>query len=416
MFDFDNWVEIFDAMKKNKLRTFLSGFSITWGIFMFVVLLSVTNGAQGGVMVSFGDRFINKLQVSGRLTSVSYQGLPENRKIKFDQDDYDMVNRKIPEKQYLSAIIHSSVKVNYGQSNATSELYGIHPDYNLINGVRIIDNQGHLIRDIDVKEKRKVVVINKRLREVLFADENPVEKNIIINKSSYKVVGVFEEASILNVEKMYIPFSTAQLIFSGGWGLGGLTMATIGLNTNDENEMFNKKLITNFGTLHHFNPEDGKAVNIESKMKEHLQALGIFNAVTIFIWIVGFGTLFAGIVGVGNIMLITVRERTKEFGIRKALGATPTSILGNIILESVCITASFGYLGVFLGICANKLFNLFLIKNPDKSSLAIFENPNIDMNLALGAMTVLVISGVLAGYFPAKQAVKISPVEAMRSE
>ncbi|MDR3338779.1 MAG: ABC transporter permease [Candidatus Symbiothrix sp.] len=416
MFDFDNWIEIFDAIKKNKLRTFLSGFSITWGIFMFVVLLSAVNGAQGGVMMSFGDRFVNKLQISGRLTSLPYQGLPDNRKIKLDQDDYDMVNRKVPEKQYLSAVIRSFVNVNYGKNNSTGELYGIHPDYNLINGVTIITNQGRLIRDIDVEEKRKVVVINKRLREVLFADENPIGKNIIVNNLIYKVIGVFEETAIANFEKLYIPFSTAQFIFSDGWGFEGLSMATVGLNTNNKNEMFNKRLIANFGALHQFNPEDGRAININSQMKEHLQALGIFNAVSIFIWIVGFGTLFAGIVGISNIMLITVRERTKEFGIRKALGATPTSILGNIILESVCITTLFGYLGVFLGIYANKLFNLFLIKNPDNSNLAIFENPNMNMNVALGAMTILIIAGVLAGYFPARQAVKISPVEAMRSE
>ncbi|MDR3218443.1 MAG: ABC transporter permease [Dysgonamonadaceae bacterium] len=416
MFDFDNWVEIFDAIKKNKLRTFLSGFSITWGLFTFVVLLSAANGAQDGVVMSFGNRFVNKLFISGRLTSIPYQGFPEDRKINFDQDDYDMVNKKIPEKQYLSATIRKLVNVNYGQSNSIGNLYGIHPDFNLISGVKVIDDQGRLIRDIDVEEKRKVVIINKRLREVLFADEYPVDKNIIINKVSFKVVGVFEEASVANLERMYIPFSTAQLIFNGGWGLEGLSMATVGLNTNDKNEMFNKKLIADFGAIHQFDPEDGRAIYINSQMKEYLQAVGIFNAVTVFIWIVGLGTLFAGIVGVSNIMLITVRERTKEFGIRKALGAKPTSILSSIIMESVCITALFGYLGVFLGICANKLFSSFLVNNPNMSSLAIFENPNVDMNVALGAMTILIIAGVFAGYFPARLAVKISPVEAMRSE
>jgi len=416
MFDLDNWTEIFNSIKQNKLRTFLTGFSIAWGIFMFVILLAASNGAQNGLITVFEKRSSNIIQIQGRFTSIPFEGLPDNRKINLDKKDFDWLNSRFPEKEYISALIPVDVMMSYNNDNTYGLCTGIYPDYNKINGIKIIDKQGRLINELDMKEKRKVAIINNRLKEVLYKHENPVGEKLLINDLMFTVIGVYAENSIIDSEKAYIPFSTAQLLFSGGWGFNSLAITVNDLNTNKENDAFNNRLIDNLAGLHRFDPDDKVAINLLNQIKTYLQTLGIFNAIVIFIWVIGIGTLFAGMVGVSNIMLITVRERTREFGIRKAIGAKPSSILKGIILEAVCITLTFGYLGLFLGICTSNWFRLFLGKNPNVKEFAIFENPSIDIQIALLAMIVLIIVGILAGYFPAKQAVRIMPVEAMKEE
>jgi len=416
MFDIDNWNEIFDSVKKNKLRTFLTGFSIAWGIFMFVILLATANGAQNGIEIVFAKRTTNIVQLQGRFTSMAYQGLPDNRKINLDQNDYNRLNNRFSEKEYLSALIPVDVKMSFGNNSTIGNCTGIYPEYGKINGVKIINEQGRFINDMDMNEKRKVVLINKRLKDILYKHESPVGKILLINKLKFTVIGVFSENAIIDNEKAYIPFSTAQLLFNGGWGFKSLAFTVKNLKTDKENEAFNDRLIKSMANLHRFDPEDKVAVNLLNQLKIYLQTVGIFNAVIIFIWVIGAGTLFAGMVGVSNIMLIAVRERTREFGIRKALGAKPSSILKGIILEAVFITSVFGYLGLFLGIAVNGLFNLYLKNHPDAKEFAIFENPSLNIQIAILAMIVLIIVGVLAGYFPARQAVRIMPVEAMRDE
>jgi putative ABC transport system permease protein len=416
VFDSDNWTEIFNAIKKNKLRTFLTGFSISWGIFMFITLLASSNGAKNGVMSTFGSRSVNSVQVWGRSTSMPYKGLSDNRKVDFDQKDYNLVNNQVTEKEYVSAYISAIVSAGFNNNNTTSQFVGVYPEYTHINGVKIKNKQGRFLNDMDIIKQRKVAVVNQRLKEVLYKDENPVGKDLIVNKLHFTVIGVFEETSIIDIEKAYIPLTTAQLLYKGGWGFESIAFTVNNLETEKKNALFVNGLREKFGLLHRFNPKDERAIAVSNQLNNYLQTLGIFNAVTVFIWIIGIGTLFAGIVGISNIMLITVRERTKEFGIRKALGANPSSILKSIILESVLITSLFGYLGMFFGIGLCKLFDSFLEANPEISSLAIFKHPSVDISIAIGAMIVLIIAGVLAGYFPARIAVKIPPVEAMRAE
>ncbi|GHT70770.1 ABC transporter permease [Bacteroidia bacterium] len=415
MFDIDNWLEIFDSIKKNKLRTFLTGFSISWGIFIFIILLATSNGVRTGLSIVFKNRSSNIIEIQGRLTSVPFKGLPDNRKISLEQKDYDLLNRT-DEKEYLSALIPIKATISVQSNYTTGDCIGIYPDYSHVNGIKIIDNQGRLINDMDMKEKRKVTIINKRLREILFKNENPIGKTILINELKFTVTGVYEEQSITDIEKAYIPFTTSQLLFNGSWGFTSLAFTIKGLDTNEKNEKFNDRIINNLAEMHQFDPADKVAVNLTNQLRTYLQTVSIFNAIVIFIWIIGLSTLFAGMIGVCNIMLITVKERTKEFGIRKALGATPASILKGIILEAVCITTLFGYIGLFLGIGVNAAFNSFLKNNPDIVELAVFQNPTVDLNIALGAMVLLVITGAMAGYFPARQAVKTMPIEAMREE
>ena len=416
MFDIDNWMEIFTSIQKNKLRTFLTGFSISWGIFMFVILLATSNGVRNGITIVFKNRSSNTIQVQGRLTSIPYKGLPDNRRVKLAQKDYDLLNNRTEEKEYLSALIPSNVTLSYESNHTNGQCVGIHPEYAKINAITVVNHQGRLINDMDINERRKVVVINKRLREVLYKNENPEGKTLLINGLKFTIIGVFEEKAIVDFEKVYIPFTTSQLLFNGGWGIRSLAFTVKNLDTNEENEAFNKRLIDNLADMHLFDPNDRIAINLTNQLKIYLQTIGIINAIVIFIWVIGLGTLFAGMVGISNIMLITVRERTREFVIRKALGATPSSILKGIILESVCITALFGYLGLFLGICVNGMFSAFLKNNLTITELAVFKNPTVNVEIALGAMVVLIIAGVFAGYFPARQAVKIMPVEAMREE
>ncbi|MDH6306515.1 putative ABC transport system permease protein [Parabacteroides sp. PF5-5] len=417
MFDFDNWTEIFASIKKNKLRTFLTGFSISWSIFMFIILLASSNGAMNGVMTTFGSRDVNSISIFGRTTSIPFKGLPDNRKIELDEKDFELINNQILQKEFISPCINTIATASYKKDYAASvTLVGVYPEYTHINGIKIKDKQGRFISDFDIDKQRKVAVINQRLKDVLYQDKNPVGEDININNLRFTVIGVFDETSSTNIEKAYIPFSTSQLLFYGGWGFTSLAFTVKNLDTKKSNEQFIKDLRTRLGALHQFDPEDEQAVTFTDRLDTYLQTLGIFNAVNVFIWVIGIGTLFAGIVGISNIMLITVRERTREFGIRKALGAKPYSILINIVVESVVITSMFGYLGLFVGMGLSKLFDWFLDNNTQLSSLAIFENPSVNVTTAIGAMIVLVIAGVLAGYFPARLAVKVPAVEAMRAE
>jgi putative ABC transport system permease protein len=269
---------------------------------------------------------------------------------------------------------------------------------------------------MDMKEHRKVAVINQRVKEVLFQEDNPVGKQVIAGGLGYTIIGVFEEDSWGNNEKAYIPFSTAQLLYNKGWGVGNIAFTVKNLETKEENEAFEEELRGKLSGLHVFDPEDIRSVGIWNQLENYLETVGIFNGLSLFIWIIGIGTLIAGIVSISNIMLITVRERTREFGIRKALGAKPSSILGNILLESVFITALFGYVGMFLGVGLGELVNSGLKNAGPEEISRIFQNPTVEVGIAVGAMCILILSGVIAGFFPALKAVRISPVEAMREE
>ncbi|MDR0429517.1 MAG: ABC transporter permease [Tannerellaceae bacterium] len=416
MFDLDSWTEIISSIRKNKLRTFLTGFSISWSIFMFIILLASSNGAKNGVMTTFGSRDVNSISILGRTTSIPFKGLPDNRKIELDQKDFDLINNQILQKEFISPCITISATASHKSDYTTVTLVGVYPEYTNINGIKIKDKQGRFISGLDINKQRKVAVINQRLKDVLYQNRDPVGEDIIINKLRFTVIGVFDETSSTSIEKAYIPFSTSQLLFYGGWGFTSLAFTVKNLNTKKSNERFIEDLRSRLGSLHQFDSKDEQAVDFSNQLDTYLQTLGIFNAVNVFIWVIGIGTLFAGIVGISNIMLITVRERTREFGIRKALGAKPYSILRHIVVESVVITALFGYLGLFVGIGLNKIFGLFLEKNVELASLAIFENPSVAISTAIGAMIVLVIAGVFAGYFPARLAVKVPAVEAMRAE
>ena len=416
MFDLDNWAEIFSTIKKNKMRTFLTGFSISWGIFMFCILLAAGNGLRNGMQSGFGDRSVNSLQYWGRTTSIPYKGFPDNRRIKLDDRDIELIRNDVPEADKISGMVSTDVNASYGTRNISCSFTGINVDYKDISGLMIKDNQGRFLNEMDIKEKRKVAVINQRMKEVLFPDENPVGKLFIAGNLGFRVIGVYEENTWGDGAQAYIPVSTAQLLYRKGYGYYSIALTLNGLTSKEQNEAFEESFREKLSVLHFFDISDKRAIGIWNQLQNYLEFLGIFNGITAFIWIIGIGTLIAGIIGVSNIMLITVRERTREFGIRKALGAKPSSILGSIIMESVFITSVFGYIGMFLGVGLGELINSALQLPEMGEATKMFNNPTIDVGVAISAMLVLIFSGVLAGYFPALKAVRVSAVEAMRAE
>ncbi len=417
MFELDNWTEIFQTIKKNKLRTFLTGFSIAWGIFMLIILLASGNGLKNGVTSAFGNRAKNSMELWPRSTSMPYKGNPNNRNIRFDQKDIDLILQQLDEVDKLSAKISFWNTANYNFESISCSFDGVYPSQGYISGLKIVSKNGRFINDIDMNNHRKVAVINKRLQEVLFKNEDPVGKTMIVNQIGFTVIGVFEEDSWGNDARAYVPFTTAQLLFHKGWGIGSIAITLKGLNTTEENKAFEKKIRTKLAALHQFDPNDDSAIGIWNMLENYMQTMGIFAGINIFVLVIGVGTLIAGVVGVSNIMLITVRERTREFGIRKALGATPFSILQSILMESILITSIFGYVGMVAGIGLSEVINFFMESaNQNSEDFVIFKNPTVDVSIALGATILMIISGAIAGYFPARKAVKITAVEAMRAE
>ena len=415
MFDIDNWIEIFSTVKKNKLRTFLTGFSVAWGIFMLIVLLASGNGLQNGVTEQFGSRAKNSMVMWTRPTSKPYKGNPKDRRIQFDQKDFDLISQ-LAEVEHVSASVGFNAVASYNFESSDCSFEGVYPSQFIIDGMKILNKNGRFINDIDMKERRKVAVINKRLREVLFKNEDPVGKSFEANKMIFKVIGVYEADEWGTECRAYVPFATAQLLFTKGWGIGSMALTLQGLNTVEANKAFEKKLRAKLAALHQFDPEDERAIGIWNMLENYLETMGIFGGIRLFILVIGIGTLIAGVVGVSNIMLITVRERTREFGIRKALGATPLSILQLVLMESILITSVFGYIGMVLGVGLSEGINFFMESASTEGEPSIFKNPTVSISIALGATVLMVIAGVVAGYFPARKAVKITAVEAMRAE
>ncbi|MDR0414850.1 MAG: ABC transporter permease [Prevotellaceae bacterium] len=423
MFDLDLWQEIFDAIRKNKLRTFLTGFSVAWGIFMLIILLSAGNGLKNSVMSNFAGRAINTVEVWGGRISIPFKGLPTGRHIRLDNNDVEMVGTRVHGAGNVGADLWTGGVATVGSEYASCQLCGVYPDIRVTSDIDVLPG-GRFINEVDMRERRKVALINERLKTVLFKGENPVGQYVKMLGVMFQVVGVYDLGqSWGDGSTIYIPFSTAQQLFSKGYGVNSVIFTVDGLNTRNDNELFNAELRKKFAALHRFDPNDLRAVGIYNQMDNYLQTLSIFNAISIFLWIIGIGTLTAGVVGVSNIMLITVRERTREFGIRKALGASPASILRLILLESVLITGLFGYVGMALGVGVSEAVSAALEASSgagggdgDSGGITILKNPTVDVNIALLATLVLMVAGVVAGYFPARKAIRITAVEAMKTE
>ena len=421
MFDFDNLREIWSTIKKNKLRTFLTGFSVSWGIFMLIVLLGAGNGLHHGVMYNFRNMSMNQVHVWGGYTTRPWKGLPSNRSITFKETDFEAIHRSHPEIDLCSATISHSDTLYFNEEYITGSLDGVYPDHAIINYVNVNTDNGRFINDLDMKGQRKVIVLSPRMAEVLFRKEKAIGQYVKAGNIMYQVIGVYNDDDKSNNAPAYIPFTTARTLYNKGYGLGSFSFTINGVISEKENKAFEERFRATMSRLHNFDPEDKNAIGMWNTANGFRIMNNITNGIILFIWIVGIGTLMAGIVGVSNIMLITVRERTREFGIRKAIGAKPSSILKLVIIESVMVTAVFGYLGMIAGIGLTELINYGMEissagNGTSGSNMTIFRDPTVSLGISLTATALIIIAGVLADYFPALKAVKINAIEAMRSE
>ncbi len=417
MFDFDSIREIFSTIGKNKLRTFLTSFAVAWGIFMLIILLAAGNGLKNGVTSNFSRRAQNSVTLWPGWTSMAYKGLPTNRQIKFDQKDYDLIRNKIPEVEYVSVRLSQRVTLSYEKEYGSWDIDGVSQDASIINNLKVANGNGRFLNKMDVDNRRKVIVLSPDMKKVLFKDKDPIDQYVIAdNNIAYQVIGVYDNEDIYdNNPPGYIPFTTAQMLYNKGYGFRRIDFTVVGLPTKEANEKFVERLRQRMGTLHNFDPADRSALYVRNTAEDMLEAQSIFFIITALIIVIGIASLLAGIVGVGNIMLITVKERTKEIGIRKAIGATPFSVLKLIIFESILITTVAGYIGIVIGVGITEGISTIMANAPSDGP-SIFKDPTVDLSTVIWATVVLIIAGTIAGLIPALKATKVSPIEAMRAE
>ena len=407
----DFWREIFMALSRNKLRTFLTGFAISWGIFILIVLLAAGNGIMNGISDEFSDQRTNVYMIYSGETSIPFKGHGINRSIMFNDKDIRFLETEVRNVDQVSPRIYINGFATLGDRSSSVFVSGVRPVFKGINHVELLE--GRFVNEMDEKNSEKFIVIDETLRDKLFGkDTSPLGQFIIINSMAFNVIGVCEAQGRSDGGEGYVPFSTLKKITrqSRYWMLN---FTVKGLETKEDNEAFTESLRTQLAGLHEFDPDDTSAVYIRSRQEEYLQTMKILHTFELFIWIIGFAMLISGIVGVSNIMRITVKERTNEIGIRKALGAKSRSILASIVTESLIITTIFGYIGMWLGMIAAEVGGNILAKVQEGKEISLNIVPSIDIRIVLMATALLIVCGVLAGFFPARNAVKIKPIEAM---
>lgn len=413
MFDLDKWQEIYATISKNKLRTFLTGFSVAWGIFMLVVLLAAGKGLENGILDNLKDFPLNAVKIGAGETSMPYKGLKAGREVRFQTEDY-LKMKSIPKLEYLSSVFIASGDnlVSYKNKQGNFMLLSCHPQYRYVEKTIIVE--GRFINEKDLAEKRKVAVIGLHVKEALFGSETAVGKYINVKGVPFQVIGfIKDEGNEYEQRVVFLPISTSQLVFNGGKEFGEFKFTL--LNTSvEESKALVSAMKKSIASNNNFDPEDPRATWVWNNIEKSQQIMGLFAAIKLFVWIIGIGTIIAGIVGIGNIMLIVVKERTKEIGIRKALGASPASIVQLVLQESVIITAVFGYIGLCCGVVVVELIRNFLLGLG--APTPGFKDPEVEISVAISATVLLVLSGLVAGYFPARRAATIRPVVALRDE
>lgn len=411
--------EITGTLRRNKLRTAMTGFAVTVGIFLLIVLLGAGNGILHAFNQAIEGIALNLTTVYGGNTEKPFAGYKEGRNIKLQEGDAPITLQRMPQNvvQALPKQDHSS-KYIYLKNSVSGNISGVYPEYAEINHLTI--ESGRFINTIDLSQKRRTIVISNNLQELLFEKgHSGIGKNIIIDSLCYEVVGIIANKNFDSNTDSYVPYTTLQNIYHQGKELSSLQLKTKGLTTLEKSETFETQLRRVEASIHQFNPEDKNAVWINNNNSDVQTSSQATTILTKAIWVIGLLTMLSGIVGISNIMLITVRERTHEFGIRKALGAKPWSILRTVILESVVITSFFGYLGLVLGVAATEYLNYWSghqTVSLDGQEITVFSDPTVDLSIAFEAVLVLIIAGMLAGLFPARKAVRVKPIEALRAE
>ncbi|WP_316634191.1 ABC transporter permease [uncultured Flavobacterium sp.] len=414
MFNIERWQEIFEAISKNRLRTFLTGVSVASGIFILVILLGAGKGLQNGIEKQFERDAAGIIEVWSGTTTKEYKGLNPGRQIQYRDGDYKQSVKKFDDKLDLRASTynHWGAPFSYGKESGSYQYRGVTPEYDGIENLTIV--QGRYINDKDLANNEKVACIGMKVKTDLFKDKDAMGKEIIINGINFKVVGVFTDPGGEREEtRAYLPLTTVQRAFGNGDKISNLFFTMKKTDNYDEalaqSEKFTKDLKDLLKSRNMVAPDDDGGVGVYNSVKDAKQFYDLNLYIRLFFWWVGICTIIAGVVGVSNIMLIIVKERTKEIGIRKALGASPFSIISMILHESIFITTIAG----FVGLLASLLLLEFV--GPMVQS-EYFQNPQVDFNVALTTLALLVFAGAMAGFFPAYRAAKIKPIVALRDE
>ena len=413
--------EVWSTSKRNKLRTTLTGFAVAWGIFMLIFLLGAGNGLINAQLQQSTRFLANSMRVFPGETSKAYKGLKEGRSITLNDKDILISNKTYG--QYVDDVggrlEQYNVNINYGDNYVASQsLVGVAPTHPKIDKTELI--AGRFINEIDMKEQRKNVVLSRSQAKELCKDyRSLVGKNVKISNLNFQVVGIYKDDESRNNTEAFIAYSTIKTIYAKGDDAGSLEFTIKNLKTKEDNKQFEKNYRASINNNHQAAPDDDRTIWLWNRYVDNIQMNQGIAIMQTALWIVGLFTLLSGIVGVSNIMLITVKERTREFGVRKAIGAKPWSILKLIITESIIITSFFGYIGMVCGVAANEIMDATIGHTTVDTGLfkaAMFVNPTVGLGTCIGATITIVIAGTIAGLIPAIKAARIRPIEALRAE
>ncbi len=409
MWDADRWIEIFQTLRKNKLRTVLTGFTVAFAIMLFSILFGIGKGLHNTFKEQFAGDVENLIMVFPGKTTKAYKGLQLGRRIRFKNDDYRFLIDKFGDDiQYASPLVMRRFKTVYRDETVAFSISGIYPGYHIIEE-NIID-KGRLLRRSDLLRKSRVAVIGRMVEKDLFGKHSGLGKNISINGTVFEVVGVYSDNGGDREERfIYIPATTMQAVFTKDNYIDRLVFTYRPGMDNTRAISFGKKVLKEIKRKHKVAPGDQGAVIMFNKAESQQEVAGVMMVLNILVLVIGLGTLIAGVIGISNIMVYVVRERTRELGIRKALGATPASIVGMILQETVLITTISGYIGLLLGSAVLRYAKPVLEER-------FIKDPGVSTQVVAGATLVLVLSGMLAGYLPAKRAARIKPIEALQAK
>ena len=418
----DLFIEIWESVRRNILRTCLTGFAVAWGIFMIIVLLGAGNGLMNALLGGVQRITVNSMMIGGGRTSQAYGGLQSGRSIQLESKDADLIMRAFPDiVENVTATVYVSQNAVYNDNSVSVSLQACYPEYIINEGLQLL--HGRFINPKDLEEQRKVLVISDDMAEIFMGSESRIPsmigRMIRCGDVSFKVVGILKSDMSTTTRDIYAPFTSVRTMFNKGKYVDEIIFTFKGLETEEDNEQFEKRLLALLNTAHKAAPDDNSAIWIWNRFTQSMQMNKGMDLVSTALWIIGLLTLLSGIVGVSNIILITVKERTHEFGIRKAIGASPWNITRLILAESITITAFFGYIGMFFGLVACEILDITLGQSSISvlgQEISVFVNPTVGVDVAIEATLVLIISGAVAGLFPAMKAAKVRPIEALRAE
>jgi len=410
MFDLDRWREIFQTINKNKLRTLLAGFTVTLGILIFTILFGMGNGLKNTFYDSFQDDAQNTIFIYPGRTSKPFKGFKENRRIQFENEDIDFLKEKFPGRiQHITARVYKGITAKYKNEYGNYNVRAVHPSHQYLEQTKI--EKGRFVNENDIKTDARIAVIGRLVAKDLFGTEEPVGNYFSMNKIMYRIVGVFSDEGSGDSEErtIYTPVSTTQLIHKNTEKIDQINlMYDINIGGSGARRL-TKDIERELKKKHNIAPSDRNGVYVENSAEDLEEILQFANILQIIVLWIGIGTLFAGIIGISNIMVYIVKERTKELGIRKALGAKPGSVISMILQETIIVTLLFGYIGLLIG-------NIILNSMGDKLKDWFITNPSVSQGTIIGATIILVMSGLIAGYIPARRAARVKPIVALRDE